>query len=219
MSIKIFSLVCSILFANAEIGTISPTNTAFNGTNDSSDLTISYLIEVVSKKAKDDFGESYNGAVKTVFASDRKVRLRLVSLMRIQSVIISVTDNEDSSITFVRESGKNKSIKHLSTEHWNLLHKKYEGSEVEFLNDRLSILGYECKTAKIRLADKTFLMVYYTDQIKHSQFQHAEPMFRNIPGVVLKYEYVEKKAKLSYTATLLSRNQIDPEVFEVGQSR
>ena len=214
MLIKNFLLVFSILIAHTSLCRSNSVN-AFNETNDSSDLTISYLIEVVSKKAKDDLGESYNGAVKTVFASDRKIRLRLVSLMRIQSVVISVDEEEDSLITFIRESGKNKSIKHFSTEHWNLLHKKYEGSEVAFLPDRLTILGYECKTARIQLPDKTFLIVYYTDQIKHSQFQHAEPMFRNIPGVVLKYEYVEKKAKLSYTATLLSRDKIDPEVFEV----
>lgn len=215
MLIKNFLLVFSILIAHTSLSRSNSVNT-FNGTNDSSDLTISYLIEVVSKKAKDDLGESYNGAVKTVFVSDRKIRLRLVSLMRIQSVIISVDEAEDSLITFIRESGKNKSIKHFSTEHWNLLHKKYEGSEVAFLPDRLTILGYECKTARIQMPDKTFLNVYYTDQIKHSLFQHAEPMFRNIPGVVLKYEYVEKRVKLSYTATLLSRDKIDPEVFEVG---
>ena len=214
MFIKFFLLGFSILIAHTSMSRSYLVN-SFNETNDSSDLTISYLIEVVSKKAKDDLGESYNGAIKTVFASDRKIRLRLVSLMRIQSVIISIGEEEDSLVTFIRESGKNKSVEHFSAEHWNLLHKKYEGSEIAFLNERLTILGYECKTARILLPDKTFLIVYYTDQIKHSLFQHAEPMFRNIPGVVLKYVYVEKKAKLSYTATLLSRDKIDPEVFEV----
>lgn len=183
--------------------------------NDSTDLTISYQIAYATVRPGVDLGESYNGAVKTVFASQRSVRLRLVSLMRIQSVIIDIGEKNDSLITLIRESGKNKAVQRVSTDHWTLLHSKYEGSKVEWLNDRVNILGYECKNANVTLKDNTSLTVYYTNQIKHNLFQHAEPMFRDIPGVVLKYVYRNKKSSLTYTAVLLSRNKIDPGVFEV----
>lgn len=206
---------CSIMMLALGLTVRAYSSGVTGGGEDSADLTISYLIEVVSKSSKNEFGESYNGAVKTVFASDKSVRLRLVSLMRIQSVIIEVDEQADSSILFVNESGKKKAIQKISSEHWNLLHKKYEGSKVVLLRERVIILGYECKMAKIVLTDDSFITVCYTDKIQHSLFQHAEPMFKDIPGVVLKYEYQVKKSTLSYTATQLSRNKIKKDVFDV----
>ncbi|MET2951850.1 hypothetical protein ABXV18_27720, partial [Vibrio owensii] len=60
-------------------------------------------------------GETYNGGVETFFTNARHARLRLVSLMRIQSIYVS-SDNTERTI--VKESGKNKYVSRMNGQEW-----------------------------------------------------------------------------------------------------
>ena len=177
------------------------------------DLTVSYSIGLKSKKRNTGLGETYNGGVETIFAGDRQVRLRLVSLMRMQSIFILPDSKE--RVTILKESGKDKYKCHLTEEEWKLYNQKYEGAVCRFTGDSTRILNYVCKKAILTLKSGKNITVYYTPAIQKPALSDVEPFFSAIPGLVLKYEYTYRKGTISYTATMVSRSSIDPDVFAV----
>lgn len=176
------------------------------------DLTVSYSIELKSKRKNIGIGETYNGGVKTIFVRHQQVRLRMVSLMRMQSVFI-LPGQPEKRVAIVKESGKNHYKSYLSGSEWKLYNRRYEGVICSNTNDTLNIAGYSTKKAIIVLKGGQKITAWYTTAIQEPALADAEPMFSCIPGLVLKYEYAYKKGTIIYTATAVSRNAVDPGVF------
>jgi GLPGLI family protein len=185
------------------------------GTGTSEDLTISYAIEVKSKKNNTGIAETYNGGVKTVFIKDQQARLRLVSLMRMQDIFILQNAGERQKIAIVKESGKNKYKSYLTPVQWKQYNSQYEGATCNLLNDTAMVLKYPCKKAVINLKNKKTLTVYYTTAFQKPGLPDMEPAFSCVPGLVLKYEYKYKRSTITYTATTITRDPIDPMVFKL----
>ena len=182
----------------------------------SSDLTVSWSITITSKKGGDmGIGETYNGGVETFFAGAGQARIRLVSLMRIQSIFMSSGNGQDGKFTIVKESGKDKYVTSLTGKEWELYNKKYAGAEAKLTDDTVQILHHVCKKATIVLKDGKVITAWYAPTIQEPMFSRLEPAFTGIPGLVLKYEYIYRKKTISYTATTISRNPISREVFAV----
>ncbi|HTI08503.1 MAG TPA: hypothetical protein VL832_08090 [Puia sp.] len=200
-----------ILLFYSFTGTPPPAGGESNG----HDLTVSYSIEVKSKKRNTGIGETYNGGVKTLFASDRQLRLRLVSLMRMQSVLIFPDSSLSPKIVLLKESGKDKYKCYLTPGDWKLYNQKYEGVVCRITGDTARILNYVCKKAVLTLKSGKYITVYYTPAIQKPALARVEPLFSSIPGLVLKYEYTYRKGTVTYTATMVSRSSIDPDVFAI----
>jgi len=181
-----------------------------------SDLTVSYSIEVTSKKGGDmSLGETYNGGVQTLFAGNKDGRLRLVSLIRVQSIFLSTGDDQVRKFAIVKESGKDKYVTHLTEKEWKQHNKKYDGVTCKLTEDTTQLLRHVCKKAIITLKDGRVITAWYTEAIRSPVFSSLEPAFSGVPGLVLKYEYTLRKKTISYTATAISRNPISPDVFTV----
>jgi GLPGLI family protein len=181
-----------------------------------SDLTVSYSIAVTSKKGGDmSVGETYNGGVETLFAGNKDARLRLVSLMRVQSIYLSTGDDQVRKFTIVKESGKDKYVTHLTEKEWKQYNKKYDEVACKLTEDTAHILRHVCKKAIITLKDGKVITAWYTAAIQSPVFSSLAPAFSGVPGLVLKYEYTLRKKTISYTATAISRNPISPDVFTV----
>lgn len=179
------------------------------------DLTVSYTISIRTRRNNSGIGETYNGGVKTLFVSDKHVRLRLVSLMRMQSIYILPDNKPQQKIIVVKESGRDRYKYYLSPSDWKLFNQKYENSVCRFTNDTMRILGYNCKKAVILLTTKETVTVYYTTAVQQPGIKEAEPLFSSIPGLVLRYEYSYKRGTIVYTATTVNKNSIDDNVFAV----
>jgi GLPGLI family protein len=177
------------------------------------DLTISYSIAITSKKANTGIAETYNGGMATVFATKAQARLRLVSLMRIQSIFISMNKGKVQQVTLVKESGNGKHKTSLTPEEWRAYNKKYDGAICKLTPDTAMILKRLCKKAIISLKDGRQLTAYYTTTIQNPVYSSLEPAFAAIPGLVLKYEYTYKKKTITYTATAISQNPISADIF------
>jgi GLPGLI family protein len=143
------------------------------------------------------------------------VRSRLVSLMRVQSVFYKLHTGNREVITLIKESGKDKTRIDLTATEWKEYNRKYEDAVVELKEDSLTIHGYVCKRAIVKLKDGRLLTVYYTAELQHPLFGLVEPAFKDIPGVVLKYEYTNEHAVFTYIATGISKDKIDSEVFQL----
>lgn len=179
------------------------------------DLTVSYAITLKSKKSNTGIGETYNGGVKTVFISKDQIRLRLVSLMRMESIFIQQKDNLSKKVTIVKESGKEKYKYILTSEQWKGYNQKYEGLTCHLSDDSTKLLNYSCKKAVIALKSGETITAFYTPSFQPTGLLAAEPAFSCIPGLVLKYEYKYKKGTIIYTATTISQGPIDKSVFSV----
>src|SRR5580698_117967 len=66
------------------------------------DLTISYSITITSKKPGTGIAETYNGGIETLFAGAHVARMRLVSLMRIQSIFITIDKGLLKSVIIIK---------------------------------------------------------------------------------------------------------------------
>jgi GLPGLI family protein len=180
-------------------------------------LTVSYSISVQSPKGNPGIGETYNGSIKTIFISGDKVRVRLVSLMRMQSIFIFPKIRSDYAAIITKESGKDKYKYYLSPAQWKQYNNKYDSVTCKLSAESAVILNYPCHKAIISLKDGTKITLYYTDKIKRKEFALAEPIFSCVPGLVLQYEYQYKKGKIIYTAMSVNENDIDPTVFKVPE--
>lgn len=188
---------------------------AQNNSPVTSDLTVSYSIELKSGKKNAGIAETYNGALKTLFLSGDSARIRLVSLMRTQSIFVFPENKERQTAAVVKESGKDKYKFYLTAGEWKRYNEKYDGAVCMRTNDTAYILNYLCRKAIISLKDGRTIEAYYTETIKRKGQGQVEPLFACVPGLVLKYAYTSKKGKVIYTATSIAREKIDPEVFHV----
>lgn len=180
------------------------------------DLTVTYTIELMKAKNKSiGIGEAYNGGTKTIFVSNGLARLRLVSLMRMQSIFLLPSGNPERVAAIVKESGKNKHKVYLSATQWKQYNAKYDQATCRLTDDTASVSGYRCKKAVLSLADGRSITAFYTQDIQRAELAAAEPVFACIPGLVLKYTYEYKKGKITYTATAISRKPIDQNILKV----
>jgi GLPGLI family protein len=181
------------------------------------DLTVSYSIGLRSKKNDTGLGETYNGGVKTIFISNGQARLRLVSLMRMQSIFILPGTDPQQNVAILKESGSKKYKTYLTAEEWKQYNKKYEGINCRFSDDTATVLRYVCKKAVLTLKSGDVITAFYTPAIHRQILAQADPAFACIPGLVLKYEYQYRKGTITYTATTVNTGAIDPEVFNVPE--
>ncbi|UAY52749.1 hypothetical protein [Ferruginibacter albus] len=175
-------------------------------------LTLVYDINIKSKNKKAGIEETYNGGIKTVFISNDQARIRLVSLMRIQSIFFTAKDSSNSEVIIVKESGKKKYKYELSASEWNLYNIKYKGDSCVYSSDSLMILNHLCRKAIINLKDGRTITAYYTKELKPI-CEEIEPAFADISGVVLQYSYEYEGGSITYTASKISENPISEEIL------
>src|ERR1700754_2727220 len=177
------------------------------------DLTISYSISLRLKKDNGGIGEIYNGGIQTLFAGKHEARLRLASLMRIESIFAVFDNGGLKNVTIIKESGSNKQRTVLNPGQWSQYNNKYNGATCHLSDDTMHILKHICKKAVISLKDGRQITAWYYPDSSKSSFSYLLPAFSGIPGVVLKYEYTYRKKAIVYTATSISHEPISADVF------
>ena len=180
------------------------------------EFVASYSIVVKGRKI-DGIAESYNGGVKVAFVQNDKVRLRLVSLMRTQSIFFNNKKGITSKVSaVVKESGKEKARFYLNNKEWKIYNQKYDSTTCEiFKDDTLRILGKLCSKATVTTKKGSSVTVYYYPGIKNNALAAAEPIFSCIPGFVMKYIYTVGDKSIEYTITSVSRKPIAASVFNI----
>lgn len=176
-------------------------------------LIISYDIKANAGTKKTVLADVYDGGTKTIFIQNKQARVRLVSLMRIESIYFLPGSDTSRFACRVKESGKDKYKHMMGLSEWNTMNAKYDGNSCELLSDSLVILDYKCRKAVIRLKEEDKqLTVYYTDSLKPVS-KIIEPAFACIPGLVLQYSYEYKSGVITYTARSISFEKADPKIF------
>ena len=176
-------------------------------------LIISYDINASADTKKTVLADVYDGGTKTIFIQNNQARVRLVSLMRIESIYFLPGTDTSKFACRVKESGKDKYKHTIGLSEWNAMNAKYDGDSCELFTDSLMILDYKCRKAVIHLkGDDKQITVYYTDSLKPVS-KKIEPAFAGIPGLVLQYSYEFKSGVITYTAGSISFEKADPKIF------
>ena len=152
-------------------------------------LTITYSLRIEGNK-KTGIEEVYNGGNKTIFISNNHLRVRLVSLIRIESIFFTIAaDTSQSTVTVVKESGKDKFKTKLNWKDWKKINSKYEGVKYNFSEDTTTVLSYICKKVVVKLNNNKEIVAWYTPKFYNPLLVNADPAFAGIPGAVLMYQY------------------------------
>jgi hypothetical protein len=211
--IKCFCIL--IVFIFSKNTTAQKVNIGLPAKNASTkEFVISYAISVEGAKKKA-LQQTYNGGLKTIFVKNNLVRVRLVSLMRMQSLYFNnekwVKSNKAS---LVQESGKRKTILSLNTKEWKQYNSRNDSAHCDiYAEDTITILNKLCNKAILTFKDSTKLIVYYLPGAKSNTLVAAEPIFSTIPGLVMKYIYEVKNKSVTYTAVDLRFEKISNTVF------
>ncbi len=177
-------------------------------------ISITYNINITSKN-NHGIAETYNGAVKTLYAKNERVKLRFVSLMRSQSIYYNYHAADTNATAIIaKESGKQKYKFRLTPSAWQFYNAKYEDAVTTFENDSISVIGYSCKKAIVTLKDQTQLIVWFFPATRSETLIAAEPMFAGIPGLPMQYELHEGKKMIVYTAKEISFQEIPSAIFQ-----
>ncbi len=182
--------------------------------SDSKSFLISYAIVIKTGKANS-IAETYNGGIKTTFVKNDMARIRLVSLMRTQSVFLHAKNGlEKKNICIIKESGKQKTKLFLSPKQWNFYNKKVYGNRCEIFRDDTSrILNLLCTKAILTMKDSSKVMVYFYPSKVNKTLVLVEPMFAKIPGLVMQYSFTKNKRTIECTATSLKITAIPSTQF------
>jgi hypothetical protein len=178
------------------------------------EFVISYSIVVKGDKI-DGIAETYNGGLKTAFVKGDVARLRLVSLMRTQSIFFNnKKGNSKKLATVLKESGKERTKMFLTDKQWKIFNAKNDSTRCEFFKeDTIRILNFLCTKAIITAKDSAKLEVYFYPSVKNKTLAAAEPLFNVIPGLVMKYTYTKEVKSIEYIATSLKTGTIAPKSF------
>jgi hypothetical protein len=180
------------------------------------EFVISYTIAISGDKV-DGIAETYNGGLKTAFIRNDAARLRLVSLMRTQSIFFNNKKGLTTKVaTVVKESGKERTKMFLSSKQWKIYNTKIDSNTCEvFKEDTLRILNLLCAKAIITRKDSSQITAYFYPCSKNKTLDAVEPLFAKVPGLVMQYSYSTNAKTILYTATTLKAGKILPSTFVI----
>jgi GLPGLI family protein len=178
------------------------------------ECTITYSVTLIERNdAKIDSTKFGNTISKTVYIKGNQSRVEVLSPTFSQSVIF---DKATGNAVILRAIGNNKFITKLDNIKWKAQNNKFEGSTLSIIsNETKTILGYECKKAKIQLKDGNSFTLYFAANIVPS-VKEFEYQFKEVPGFVLEYESQDVNGQLvKYTATKINLNPVSLTKFDI----
>ncbi len=95
-------------------------------------------------------------------------------------------------------------------------YNEYPDMKIEFTDETKEIAGFKCKKVNIIIPDSEIenFSVYYTDKINLENANLFNP-FKEIPGVLLEFQYEMFDITTSLTATRVEQIEITDETFDL----
>lgn len=189
-------ITCSFLFTNAQ-KTIS-------------EGTLIYTI------AFDNGGKAngLSGATETIYLKGGYSRIDMSSSLGSEKTI---HDAKTGSAVILKEYSGQKLMITLTKQNW--LERNQANGDIAFNNEAeaKNILGYNCIKATAKLKDGSTMTVYYTKDVNVMNKDY-KPVFKNLPGLPLQYEFEKNKIKFIYTATKIDLTAVPVSRFDFPKS-
>jgi len=175
-----------------------------------SDCTIRYSVTSSGSQNANEF----SGALKTIYLRGRDIRTDLKSSQINQTIFFN---SNTGQATVLKEVGKSKYISHYSAAEWEKENELYKVIKFSTTGVTQKILDYECKQAILLLKNGNSYTIYYTPDIIPSVAENPFE-FKDVPGLVLKYETSMQERKLEYMATKISFDPVPAYQFEIPKT-
>jgi GLPGLI family protein len=122
-----------------------------------------------------------------------------------------------SKIALINMMGQKYAIKQTTAE----IEKENEGQAVgtvNITNETKNIAGYNCKKAIVTTDDdgvKTTFEVWFTEEMGGKEANFDNPMYKNIPGVMLEFLLKTPQVNMKLSATSIEKKSVAAKDFEI----
>jgi GLPGLI family protein len=179
------------------------------------ECTVQFKIIFEDQKTDKDVQNAVQLSNKIVYIKGNDCRIDLMSPSLNQSIIY---EKLNGSAVVLREFGNNKFMTKLSPEKWTAANKQYNEMTISLMDETKTILGYDCKKAKISLKDGSVYIIFYATSITPSVKEFEYP-FRDIPGFVLEYQIKEVgETIVNYKAVKINLSPVQASKFDIPTS-
>ncbi|UAY52586.1 hypothetical protein [Ferruginibacter albus] len=176
-----------------------------------SEGTISYTTYI---KNADKGNAVTDSATTTIYIKGGLSRVDLVNALGNETTIHNAKDG--SSVILKQYSGQKLMIT-LTKDNWDDKFKKFTGVTFKTTAETKKINGYTCKQATAQLENGTSITVYYTTDITVFDKEY-EPLFKNIPGLPVQYEFQKGKMTFLYTLSSIDFSPVATAKFDIPKS-
>ena len=179
------------------------------------ECTVQFKIIFEDQKTDKDVQNAVQLSNKIVYIKGNDCGIDLMSPSLNQSIIY---EKLNGSAVVLREFGNNKFMTKLSPEKWTAANKQYNEMTISLMDETKTILGYDCKKAKISLKDGSVYIIFYATSITPSVKEFEYP-FRDIPGFVLEYQIKEVgETIVNYKAVKINLSPVQASKFDIPTS-
>lgn len=176
-----------------------------------SEGTLCYNIRIQNA---DKGNEITDSATSTVYLKDGLSRTDMINSLGSETTI---HNNKDGSAIILKQYSGQKLMITLTKQNWAEKNKKYQGLIFQTSADTKKIAGYMCKKAAAQLSDGTSFIIYYTDDLAIFNKEY-DPMFKNLSGLPVQYEFIIGKLTFKYIMSALDLTPVSSSKFELPKS-
>jgi hypothetical protein len=178
-----------------------------------SEGTLTYNISIRSL-SNEPMTNALNGATVTAFLKGTMSRTDLSSSLGNEKTI---HDSKMGTAVILKEYSGQKLMISLTKENWQAKNKKTEGLVFSKADETKELLGYQCVKATAQLNDSTTLSVFYAKDLVALNKEYL-PMFKNLSGLPMQYEFNSGKLKFVYTITKIDFSSVPLAKFETPKA-
>lgn len=151
-----------------------------------------------------------NGATETIYLKGGYTRIDMNSSLGNEKTI---HDAKTGNAVILKEYSGQKLMVTLTKQNWLDRNKSNDGVVFTNETDTKDILGYVCTKATAKLKEGSTMTVYYTKDLNVINKDY-KPVFKNLAGLPLQYEFEKNKIKFIYTATKIDLTALPVSRFE-----
>ncbi len=176
-----------------------------------SEGNICYTIRIQNA---DKGNEITDSATSTIYLQGELSRTDMINSLGSETTI---HNNKDGSAIILKQYSGQKLMITLSKENWADKNKKYQAIIFQTSTETKKVAGYMCKKATAQLSDGTSFIVYYTDDLAVFNKEY-DPMFKNLSGLPVQYEFLIGKLTFKYTLSALDLTPVSSSKFDAPKS-
>jgi len=158
--------------------------------------TLIYDIVIESGNKDSQLIEGLKGSIITVSLKGGLSRSDMVSGLGNETTI---HDSKTGNAIILKEYSNQKLMITLTKENWEAKNKAFNDIKFDLTDETIPIAGYLCKKATAIIPGGKSFIVYYSPDILVANKEYNN-LFRNLPGLVIQYEY--ELGAMSYICTL-----------------
>jgi GLPGLI family protein len=172
---------------------------------------INYNIDILNT---DKPNEVLDSAVTIIYLKGKLSRTDMINSLGNETTIL---DTKAGGAVILKQYSGQKLMITLTKDDWNDKYNKYNGIVFQPTAETKDIAGYTCKKAIAQLKDGDTFFVYYAPDVNVINKEY-DPIFKNLPGLPVQYEFQKGKLTFRYTISAINLNPVPASKFDMPKS-